>query len=94
MLNEGSTPTIINVDGNDIGSCSMIQIFPDIPETFFPENTLQADSVKDTEWEEANKEIALIVIPTVAPLPFGMDIKSTVLDDDFIEEMQKISAKH
>ena len=50
--------------------------------------------MKDTAWEVAKKEITLIVIPTVAPLPFGTDIKSTVLDDDFIEEMQKISAAH
>ncbi len=65
MLDEGSTPVIIKVDGNVIRSCSAIQIFADIPETFCPEIPLQADSVKDTEWEEANKEIALIVIPAV-----------------------------
>ena len=94
MLDEESTPGIIKVGGKDIVSCSTIQIFADIPEIFFPEIPLQADSVKDTKWEEANKKIALIVIPTVAPLPFSMDIKTTVLDDDFIEVMQKISAKH
>ncbi len=52
------------------------------------------DSVKETGWEVARKELALIVIPTMAPLPYGTDIKSTELDDDFIEEMKKLSPEH
>jgi hypothetical protein len=39
-------------------------------------------------------EIALIVIPTLALLPYGKEIKSTILDDDFIEEMQRILSEH
>jgi hypothetical protein len=50
--------------------------------------------VKDTEWEVATKDIALIVLPTLAPLPFGRDIESTMLDDDFVKEMAKITVKH
>jgi len=94
MLNEGSTPAIIKIDGDDIGSCTTIQIFADAPKTFHPESPLLAVSVKDTKWEVADKEITLIVIPTVAPLPYGTDTKSTVLDDNFIQEMQAISAEH
>ena len=94
MLDEGNTPAIIKVDGDDIGLCSTIQIITDIPETFCSEISLQAKSVNDTKWEEANKEIAIIVIPTVFPLPFGMDIKSAVHGNDFIEEMQKISEEY
>jgi hypothetical protein len=48
----------------------------------------------NTVWEEAKKDIVLIVIPIVAPIPYGKDIKSTIFDDDFIEEMQMISVEH
>jgi hypothetical protein len=39
-------------------------------------------------------EIALIAIPNIVPIPFGMEINSTTADDDFIDEMQKISGVH
>jgi hypothetical protein len=94
MFDDGSTPAIIKIDGDDIGACTTIQVFPDLPEAFRPEFALLADSVKDTEWQEAKMELALIVIPTMAPLPYGTDIKSTELDDDFIDEMQKLSPEH
>ena len=94
MFDDGSTPAIIKIDGDDIGACTTIQVFPDLPEAFRPEFALLANSVKDTEWQEAKKELALIVIPTMAPLPYGTDIKSTDLDDDFIDEMQKLSPEH
>jgi hypothetical protein len=94
MFDDGSTPAIIKIDGDDIGSCTTIQVFPDLPSAFRPEFPLLADSVKETEWQEAKKELALIVIPTMAPLPYGTDIKSTEIDDDFIDEMQKLSPEH
>jgi hypothetical protein len=50
--------------------------------------------VKDTEWEAATKDIALIVLPTLAPLPFGRDIESTMLNNDFVEEMAKSRVEH
>ncbi len=50
--------------------------------------------VKDTEWEAATKDIALIVLPTLAPLPFGRDIESSMLNNDFVEEMGKITVEH
>ena len=34
MFDEGSTPAIIRIDGEDIGSCTMIQIFPTFPRRF------------------------------------------------------------
>jgi hypothetical protein len=94
MLDDGSIPAIIKVDANNIGLCLMIQNFTDILDIFCPEITLLADLVKNTKWEEANKDIALIVIPTLALLPYGMDIKSTVLDNDFIKEMQQLPIKN
>jgi hypothetical protein len=40
-------------------------------------------------------EIALIAIPPLAPIPYGTkEIKSTTLDDNFIEEMKAISSEH
>jgi hypothetical protein len=50
--------------------------------------------VKDTEWEAANKDIPLIVLPTLAPIPFGRNIESTMLDNDFVKEMAKITVEH
>ncbi len=58
---------------------------------FCPQIPLQAEMVKDTEWEEVTKDIALIVLPTLAPLPFGRDIESTMLNNDFIKETAKIT---
>jgi hypothetical protein len=49
MLNDGSIPAIIKVDGNNIGSCFTIQNFTDIPDISCPEIPLIADSVKNTE---------------------------------------------
>ena len=61
---------------------------------FHPKIALQSDSVKDMDWDEAKMEIALIGIPTLAPLPYGIEIKSDITDDDFIEEMKGISDAH
>ena len=94
MLEEGSTPAIIKIDGGEIGSCFMIQIFEDIPENFRPEVALQPEMLKESEWANAMKDLALVVIPTLAPLPFRKEIESTMLDDDFINEMMKLSPEH
>jgi hypothetical protein len=94
MLDDGSIPMIIKVDGNNIGSSFTIQNFTNIPNIFCLEILLLMDSVKNTEWEEANIEITLIVIRTFALLPYGADIKSTVLEDDFIKEMLQLSIEH
>jgi hypothetical protein len=34
------------------------------------------------------------MLPTLAPLPFGKEIKSTMLNDNFLNKMMKISSKH
>ncbi len=94
MLEERSTPAIIKIDGKEVGSCFIIQNYEEIPMIFCPQIPLQAKMVKDAEWEEATKDIALIVLPTLAPLPFGRDIESTMLNNDFIKEMAKITVKH
>jgi hypothetical protein len=94
MLEEGSTPAIIKIDGGEIGSCFTIQIFDDIPKNFRPKIALQPEMLKESKWANAMKDLALVVIPTLAPLPFGKEIESTMLDDDFIEEMTNISPEH
>jgi hypothetical protein len=50
--------------------------------------------VKDTAWENAMQDIALIALPTLIPIPFGTYVESTIFDDAFMEEMNKISAEH
>ncbi len=49
MLDNRSTPAIVTVNGDKVGSCFTIQNFKDIPEAFRPEFPLQIDSVKNTE---------------------------------------------
>ncbi len=72
----------------------MIQVFKDVPQNYHPEIALQPEMLKDTEWDGATKSLALIVLPTLAPLPFGKEIESTTLDNDFVNKMAKISVKH
>ncbi len=55
---------------------------------------LSADILKDTIWKEAKKELALCMIPILAPVSFGKRIESTIFDDSFINEMEKMSEEH
>jgi hypothetical protein len=69
--------------------------YQDIPKEFRPKTPLEASTIKDMDWEKAPSDIAAIVIPTFASLPFGTIIITTsVFDDDFIEDMHKISNEH
>jgi hypothetical protein len=79
---------------DEIGSCYAIRDFNLVPVEFLPKIALQADSVKNTDWDDANMEITLIAIPTLAPLPYGKEMKSAILDDGFIKEMKGISNEH
>jgi hypothetical protein len=49
MLEEGSTPAIIKIEGGEIGLCFTIQVFKDIPKNFCPEIALQPEMLKDSE---------------------------------------------
>ena len=94
MFDESSSPAFFKIDSDEIGSCCAILEHPKIPPEFRPEIALQSDSVKDTDWEDAQMEIALVAIPTFAPIPYGVEIKSTMLDENFFEEMKAISSAH
>ena len=50
--------------------------------------------MNDTNWDDADVKIALIVIPNIVPIPFGKEIISTTTNNDFIDEMQRISNIH
>jgi hypothetical protein len=65
--------------------CFTIQNYKDIPKVFCPKIPLQAKMEKDTKWEETTKDIALIVLLTYSPVPFGKEIESTMLDEDFVD---------
>jgi hypothetical protein len=69
MFNKSSFPAFFKIDKDEIRSCYAIRDFNLVPAEFRPEIALQADLVKDTDWDEANMEIALIVIPTLTLLP-------------------------
>ena len=93
MFDESSSPAFFKIDQDEIGSCYAILEHAKIPAYFRPETSLQADSVKDTDWDDAQMEISLIAIPTIALIPFGKEITSTTLDDNFIDEMKAISGE-
>ncbi|KAL3803022.1 hypothetical protein ACHAW5_005300 [Stephanodiscus triporus] len=94
MFDESSSPAFFKIDQDKIGSCYAILEHAKIPAAYRPKIDLQADSVKNTAWEKAEMEIALIAIPTFAPIPYGTKIKSTSLDFKFVDEMLAISAEH
>ena len=94
MFNKSSTPVFFRIDNNDIGSCYAICKHNTVPTEFRPEIPLKPDSMKDTSWDNADVEIALIAIPNIVPIPFGKDINSTISDDNFIDEMKSISDVH
>ncbi len=94
MFDESSSPIFFKINKDEIGSCYAIRNFNLVPAEFRPEIALQANLVKDTDWDEANMEIALIAIPTLTPLPYGKEMKSAISDDGFIKEMRGISNKH
>jgi hypothetical protein len=94
MLDEGSTQAIIKIDGGEIGSCFTIQVFEDVPQNYRPKIALQLEMLKDAEWDGATKSLALIVLPTLAPLSFGKEIELTKLDNNFVNKMAKISVEH
>ncbi len=68
MFDESSSPTLFRIDKDKIGSYYAILEFNSVPAEFRPEIALQADSVKDTDWEFANTEISLVIIPTLVHL--------------------------
>jgi hypothetical protein len=94
MFDKSSSPAFFKIDKDEIRFCYAIRDFNLVPAEFHPKIALRADLVKDTDWDEANMEITLIAIPTLAPLPYGKEMKSAILDDGFIKEMKGISNKH
>ena len=91
LLDEASTPAIAKIDADEVGSCFTIQNFSDIPDKFFPEIPLIIDTVKDTAWESTLNDIALCALPSLVPIPFGIQIESCYYKEAFIDEMKKIS---
>jgi hypothetical protein len=94
IYDKGSNPTIVKLNKDKIGSCFAVCTYLDIPKEFCPEIPLEANIITDRDWESAPTVISFIAIPTLAPLPYGTIIESTVFDYEFIEEMQKISKEH
>jgi hypothetical protein len=88
MFNESSSPAFFKIDKDNIGSCYAIRKHDKVPTEFRPEIPLRADSMKDTDWDDAGVEIALITIPNIIPIPFSTEINSITADDDFTDEMK------
>jgi hypothetical protein len=65
-LTRAAPHAFFKMDKDEIGSCYAIRDFNLVPAEFCPKIDLQANLVKDTDWDEANIKIALIAIPTLA----------------------------
>jgi hypothetical protein len=89
-----STQSIFKIEGDEVGSCFAIVKHETVPTNHRPENPLSADAVKGTCYEDAEDELTLIALPNAAPVPYGFDLKSSQLDEDFVEEMKKVSDDH
>ena len=89
-----STQSIFKIEGDEVGSCFAIEKHENVPMNHRPEFPLGADAVKGTCYEDADDELALVALPNIALLPYGFEIKSVELDEDFVEEMKKISDNH
>jgi hypothetical protein len=94
MFDKGSTPAIITIDGDEVGYCFAVEFLNGIPEEFRPKIPLEVNMVKDTAWENAMLDINLLTLPNLVPILFGTYVESTIFDDAFMEEMNKISAEH
>ncbi len=94
LFNEGSTPAIVVVDANKVGSCFAVEDHDGLLENYRPEIPLDANMVSGTNWENAEMDISLIALPTLVPIPFGIDFQSHTIDDAFADKMCKISVEH
>ncbi len=94
LFDEGSTPAIVVIEADEVGSCFAVQKLDGLPENYRPEIPLEANMVSGTTWESAEMDIALIALPTLVPIPFGTNFQLHTFDDAFTDEMCKISTEH
>ena len=94
LFDEGSTPAIVVLEAEEIGSCFAVQDHDGLPEKYRPEIPLEENMVSGTGWENAEMDISLISLPNLAPIPFGIDFQSHTFDDAFAKEMKNISVDH
>jgi hypothetical protein len=93
MFDDSSLYALIRIDVEDVGSCLVIQNTNTFPQEFHPQ-PLRSNTIKDMIWQEAKSNISLCAIPTIAPIPYGADIESTIADKIFIEEIATILTAH
>jgi hypothetical protein len=74
LFDKGSTPAIVVVEADEVGSCFAVQNHDGLPENYCPKIPLEANMVSSTNWENAEMNISLIALPTLVPIPFGIDL--------------------
>jgi hypothetical protein len=94
LFDKGSTPAIVVIEADKVGSCFAVQKLDGLPKNYRPKIPLKANMVSGTTWESAEMDIALIAHPTLVPIPFGIDFQSHTFDDTFTDKMCKISTEH
>jgi hypothetical protein len=94
LFDEGSTPAIVVIEADEVGSCFAVQKLDGLLENYHPKIPLEANMVSGTTWESVEMDIALIALPTLVPIPFGIDFQSHTFNDAFTDKMCKISTEH
>jgi hypothetical protein len=94
LFDEGSTPAIIVIEADEVGSCFTVQKLDGLPKNSHPKIPLEANMVSGTTWESMEMDIALISLPTLVPIPFGIDFQLHTFNDAFTDKMCKISTEH
>ena len=63
----------------------------DIDESIRPKLTLTKKLLEGSDWEDTDKDLSLLLIPTMIPLMFGQTLPDTsVTDDDFVDKMSQL----
>jgi hypothetical protein len=89
-----SNPSFVYINSVGLGSVYLLEKLSKIPSEICPPNPLPKTYLSSTAWEDAT-DVDLCLVPILAPIFFGQQtIEGSVSDEDFVDEMAAISAKH
>jgi hypothetical protein len=89
-----SNPSFVYINSAGLSSVYLLEKLSEIPSEIRPPNPLPKTYLSSTAWEDAT-DVGICLIPILAPIFFGQQtIKGSVSDEDFVDKMAAISAKH
>ncbi len=89
-----SKPSFLYINSAGLGSVYLLEKLSKIPSEIRPPNPLPKTYLSSTAWEDAT-DVGICLVPILAPIFFGQQtIEGFVSDEDFVDKMAAISAKH